>query len=67
MLQLHSSPVQRENRGSAHVLFAFVTARMVFAFTMVGQCSGRERDNVPSPRVNGTEVAAVDSRHKQGN
>lgn len=67
MLQLHSSPVQSENHVSAHVLFAFVMAHMVFAFTMVGLCSERERDNVPSPRANGTEVAVVDSLCKQGN
>lgn len=47
MLQLHSSPVQRENCVSAHVMFAFVMAHMVFAFTMAAQCSGREKDNVP--------------------
>lgn len=66
MLQLHSSPVQKENHASAHVLFSFVMAHMVFAFTVAGQCSGRERDNVSSPRANGTEVAAVDSLCKHG-
>lgn len=51
MLQLHNSPAQTENDATAYMLFAFVTAHMLFAFTMVGQCNGREKDNVLSPRA----------------
>lgn len=51
MLQLHNFPAQTENNATAYVLCAFVIAHMIFAFATAGQCNGREKDNVLSPRA----------------